>query len=112
MKICFIRHENVVKDVVIQSVQQNLTNIFATYSVLITYCTYVQCIKNYSVSSSSLFFTTATRQTPLIFTELTESVRKCYLIRHNIECFKTSIYKNITYINYMLTISSVHSKHY
>jgi len=29
MKICVIRHENVVKVVVIQSVQQNLTNSFS-----------------------------------------------------------------------------------
>jgi len=38
MKIYFIRHENMVKVVIIQSVQQNLTNSFLVYSVLIIYC--------------------------------------------------------------------------
>ena len=38
MKICFICHENVVKVVVIQSVQQNLTKSFSIHGVLIIYC--------------------------------------------------------------------------
>jgi len=39
MKICFIRHENVVKVVVIQSVQKNLTTTsFSIYSAFIIYC--------------------------------------------------------------------------
>jgi len=38
MKICFIRHENVVKVIVIQTIQQNVTKSFSIYSVLIIYC--------------------------------------------------------------------------
>ena len=38
IKIFFIRHENVVNIVIVQSVQQNLTDSFSIYSVLIIYC--------------------------------------------------------------------------
>ena len=37
-KICFIRHENVVKDVVIQSVKQKLTKSLSIYNLLVIHC--------------------------------------------------------------------------